>query len=102
MKFLFALLLTSCIAQADKMPDAGIPKNQVYIEYQSKWLHEKYYSRCVNHCLGAGFRFGYYMGAECRDKCTDDFRQIDVVLQRAIRDKREVDLYNILDQWWSD
>ena len=99
---LLTLLFIGCIAQADKVPDAGISNNQVYVEYQTKWLHEKYYPRCLNHCLAAGMRLGYYMGAECREKCTADFKQIDVVLLRAIRDKRENDLYEILDQWWSD
>lgn len=89
-KLLFTLFLAGCTAQAaNKSLDAGV---SVHFEHQYKYTHDKYYPMCLRHC-----------GSEwddCIDKCDKDFEQIKKVLERAIRDHREDDFYQMMDSWY--
>lgn len=94
-KLLFILFLAGCAAQASGPIDAGINTQadtlgSVHFEHQYKYTYGKYYPMCLRHC-GAG---------DCIDKCDKDFKQIKKVLERAIRDHREDDFYEMMDSWY--
>ena len=96
---LLVLFLSGCAAEAaNKTPDAGAqtPKSSVYIENRSKWVFEKYYPACVRAC----FRNSY--SNECPAKCLKDFKEIDKVLLRAIRDGKEDDFDEMMEGWYGN
>jgi hypothetical protein len=100
-KVVLALFLAGCsssvsCAYRSSNIDAGITKNEFYIQDRAKEVYEKYYPVCVRNCYGSS------QSEQCPDKCRQDMKQIIKVLVRAINENREQDFNSMMESFYGE
>lgn len=101
-KLILLLLMSGCLANASKQPDAGVYaqdagtiKNDAYMLDKVRAVMIKYYPRCIRLC----WKHTQYDG--CQDKCRSDFMRIVKVMVKAIKDGKEQDFDEMMDTWYN-
>lgn len=91
-KILLALLLVGC-ASPTHTTDAGV--DDFVVEAKARIVRDLYYNRCVVLCE----KHTYY-GIDCPAKCSKDFKEIDKVMRRAIKDNKVKDFDEMMNSWY--